>query len=151
MRKARPHTQSDNAERGVLVDSGAWIALVRATDSHHGEADRMFRHAIARRIPLLTTNLIVAEVHRFILFHAGPRAAAIVLDRMTESPSLTIEFANAQHHRAARLWLSKLSDQRLTYTDAVSFAIMEARHCRTAMSFDHDFVVAGFSLWKWSE
>ena len=39
-------------------------------------------------------------------------------------------------------------DQRISYTDAVSFAVMQASGCRTAMSFDHDFETAGFVLWR---
>ncbi len=70
----------------MLVDSGAWIALVRANDQHHTEADRLFRHAVGERTPLITTNLIVAEVHRFILFHMGIRPAALLLDRIDASP-----------------------------------------------------------------
>ena len=136
------------APERVLVDSGVWIALVRANDQYHAGAEQMFRQAIRERVRLLTTNLIVAEVQRFILFHVGIAAAAQVIDRMDASARLTIEFATHTHHDAARRWLAKLSDQRITYTDAVSFAVMQAAHCRTAMSFDRDFEVAGFSLWR---
>jgi uncharacterized protein len=132
----------------VLVDSGAWIALVRAGDRHHSAADRSFRRAAAERIPLITTNLIIAEVHRFILFHVGIRAAAHLLDRVDASRLLTIEFATAAHHASARRWIDELSDQVITYTDAVSFAVMEATRCTAAMSFDRDFVTAGFRLWQ---
>ena len=141
-------TEAGGARERVLVDSGAWIALVRATDQHHAEADRMFRHAARLRIPLVTTNLIVAEVHRFILFHVGIRPAAILLDRIDSSPLLTTEFVTAEHHDAARRWIAKLADQVITYTDAVSFAVMDAMRCSAAMSFDHDFVTAGFRLWQ---
>jgi predicted nucleic acid-binding protein len=132
----------------VLVDSGVWIALVRATDQHHAEADHLFRQAVRQRLRLLTTNLIVAEVHRFILFHIGISPAALVIERMQASMLLTMEFVTATHHDRARQWLEKLSDQRITYTDAVSFAVMEAARCTAAMSFDHDFAVAGFQLWQ---
>jgi hypothetical protein len=84
----------------VLVDSGAWIALVRLGDQYHSEADRLFRRASALRIPLVTTNLIIAEVHRFILFHVGVRAAALLLERIDASQLLTTEF---QDRRAPRL------------------------------------------------
>ena len=33
-------------------------------------------------------------------------------------------------------------NRRITYTDAVSFAVMESARCSSALSFDHDFVVA---------
>ncbi len=128
------------------MDSGAWIALVNSRDRHHAEADTLFRRAIERRRRLVTTNLVVAEVHRLILFRVGIRAARAVLARMEESPSLNVELASPRHHIGALAWLDKLSDYKLTYTDAVSFAVMEALGCREALSFDSDFEVAGFEL-----
>ena len=61
---------------------------------------------------------------------------------------MKIEFATASHHRAARAWLAKLHDQKISYTDAVSFAVMNALRCKTAISFDRDFALAGFRLVK---
>lgn len=108
----------------------------------------MIRLAVSRHVRLLTTNLILAESHRFLLHRAGNRVAAAVLDRIDASPLVTVEFVTADHHQAARRWLARLADQRITYTDAVTFAVMDALRCRTAISFDHDFVVAGFRLWQ---
>ena len=48
----------------------------------------------------------------------------------------------------ARQCLSRFSDQRIAYTDAVSFAVMKAAGLRAALMFDNDFVVAGLSLWR---
>ena len=50
--------------------------------------------------------------------------------------------------RRAREWLDKLADQTITYTDAASFAVMEALRCTEALTFDHDFLIAGFSRWS---
>ena len=149
MPRRRRHAAGEGtAPDRLFVDSGAWIALFSARDRHHTEADRMFRQAVSQRIPLLTTNLIVAEVHRFLLFRAGIRPAARALDQIEASALVTIEFTTATHHRAARTWLARLADQRITYTDAVSFAVMETARCTITMSFDHDFSLAGFSLWQ---
>ena len=145
----RHHTRSVVGPRErVLVDSGVWIALVRASDQRHEDADQMLRDAIRGGVQLVTTNLIIAEVHRFILFNVGIQPAALLLDRIGESARLTTEFVTAAHHVAARRWLAKLSDQVITYTDAVSFAVMAAARCTAVMSFDHDFVTAGFRLWQ---
>jgi len=93
-------------------------------------------------------NLIVAEVHRLLLHRVGSAAASVFLDRIDASAEVEVEYAAATHHAAARRWLTKLADQTITYTDAVSFAAMEARGCRSALSFDHDFVIAGFELFR---
>jgi predicted nucleic acid-binding protein len=132
----------------VFVDSSAWIALLSARDQNHVEADVLFREAGRRRIALLTTNLVLAEVHRLLLFRAGRAPAAAALARLDESRMLKLIFASHAHHRVARGWLDKLDDQHITYTDAVSFAVMGSEHCRTAFSFDHDFWIAGFEPWQ---
>ena len=71
-----------------------------------------------------------------------------MLARLDAVPGVTIEFATLEHHRAARQWIDRLADQRITYADAVSFAVMQTTRCTAALAFDHDFVVAGFTLWR---
>jgi predicted nucleic acid-binding protein len=134
--------------RGVFVDSGGWIALFRSRDAHHEAADAMFRRAIADRIPLVTTNLIVAEVHRFVLHRVGIRPASIALERIATSRHLKLVFAAVEHHREATRWLSRLGDQVLSYTDATSFAVMKSERIETALTFDRHFTVAGFRAWS---
>jgi predicted nucleic acid-binding protein len=129
----------------VFVDSGPWIALASVRDSRHGDADRLFRAALVRRLPLVTTNLVVAEVHRLLLFRAGGAVARAFLERLDRSPSLQIAFTTEVHHRRAREWLDKLEDQTITYADAVSFAVLEATRCTAVLTFDDDFTVAGFA------
>jgi predicted nucleic acid-binding protein len=132
----------------LFVDSGGWIALRSLRDQHHAEADRLFRDALSRRIPLVTTNLIIAEMHRLTLFRAGLEPAMRALDRIDASASVTIHFATADDHAAARRWLERLAPRPTTYTDAVSFAAMEATRCDAALSFDDDFAAAGLKVWR---
>ena len=130
----------------MLVDSGVWIALAHARNQHHAAADAAVRAAVSQRTALLTSSLILAEVHRFLLFHAGIRPAALLLERVDSSSSVTVVYPGADHHAAARRWLAGLADQRITYTDAVSFAVMQSHRCAAALTFDHDFVTAGFAI-----
>jgi predicted nucleic acid-binding protein len=132
----------------VFVDSGGWIALLSRRDQHHVEAARLFRHAVARRVPLVTTNLVLAEVHRLTLFRAGVQPALRVLELVDASPNVAVTFPGPDHHAAARQWLTRLSPHPVTYTDAVSFAVMETARCRHVLGFDRDFALAGFTLWR---
>jgi predicted nucleic acid-binding protein len=132
----------------LFVDSGAWIALRSQRDQYHAEADRLLRDALSRRIPLLTTNLVIAETHRLTLFRAGIQPALRALERIDASSSVTIHFATVDDHAGARQWLERLAPRPITYTDAVSFAVMEATGCRHVLGFDQDFAAAGFTLWR---
>ncbi len=132
------------APDSVFVDSSAWVAFFSARDQHHAQAERAFRRTVETKRRLLTTNLIVAEIHRLLLHRAGIKAAAAALDRIEASALVRIEFAGAGHHAAARAWLQRLVQHPISYADAVSFAVMEAAGCREALSFDHHFRLAGF-------
>ncbi len=107
----------------------------------------MLRSAAGARVRLLTTNLVLAEVHRLLLFRAGIAAALAAVDRIAGSDLVTIAYPDADSHRAARTWLTRLGDQVITYTDAISFAVMEAVGCRRVITFDSDFWIAGFEPW----
>ncbi len=70
------------------------------------------------------------------------------LDLVDASPGVTIQFPNAEHHAAARRWLERLGSRPVTYTDAVSFAVMELAGCGHVLGFDDDFAAAGFTWWR---
>jgi predicted nucleic acid-binding protein len=142
----RPGSEAfDEVLSRVFVDSGGFIALFSSADRHHDTADALFR-ACVRRGRLITTQLVVAEVHRFLLFNAGIAAATTAIKKISTSPALVIECTTAAHHRAACEWLAKLDDQVISYTDATSFAVMTATRCTVALSFDNDFTIAGFTV-----
>jgi predicted nucleic acid-binding protein len=96
---------------------------------------------------LLTSTLILAEVHRVLLLRAGIRPARLALERIFAARLLTVVYPTAKHDLAARGWLDHLSDRRVSYAGAMSFAIMEDARADVAFSFDDDFVAAGFRLW----
>ena len=96
---------------------------------------------------MTTTNLVLAEVHRLILHRAGVAAAARALDRIGSSACASIVFASGANHTAALTWLAKFASHRVTYTDAVGFAVIKDTGCIGFLSFDSDFLLAGFNAW----
>jgi predicted nucleic acid-binding protein len=103
--------------------------------------------AVDRLIPLVTTNLVLAEIHRLTLFRAGREPALRALELIDKSASVKVHFATSDDHSAGRQWLQRLP-RPVTYTDAVSFAVIEASGCTHVLGFDDDFVAAGFELWR---
>jgi predicted nucleic acid-binding protein len=144
----RARRRRGESPRRAFVDSGAWVALASADDEQHSAADAVFREAVRARTVLTTSNLVISEVHRFLLFRAGIPAALAFLERTEESPLVRVQYAAAEHHASALDWLRRLGDQVITYTDAVSFAIAAATRSEAVIGFDHDFLIAGFRLWN---
>jgi hypothetical protein len=79
---------------------------------------------------------------------AGLEPALRALDRIDASPSVTVRFATTGDHAEGRRWLERLAPRPITYTDAVSFAVMAAAKCKQVLGFDEDFAAAGFELWR---
>ena len=144
MPKSRPAIERAAGRSSVFVDSSAWIALFSRRDQHHNEADRAFRMVVASKRPLITSNLVLAEIHRLLLYRAGSIAAITALEKIEASSLVSIEFADSKIHQSAKNWLKKLNDHHISYTDAVSFSLMEATGCREALSYDRNFQMAGF-------
>lgn len=131
----------------LFVDSSAWLAFFSARDRMHAEADRLLRAAIGLRIPLLTSNLVLAEVHRLLLYRAGLAPAVEAMRRIEAGSRMRILFPDEGAHRAALGWIERLKDQVITYTDATSFALMQSTRTEHVLTFDSDFAVAGFTPW----
>jgi predicted nucleic acid-binding protein len=127
------------------VDTSAWIAFFSRRDQNHKGADRLFRELLAAKRLLLTTNLVLAEMHRLLLHRAGIRAASAALEKIEASPLVRIEFTGQSQHQSAKEWMARLSECPISYADAVSFAVMEASGCTEVLSFDRHFGIAGFS------
>lgn len=143
---SRPE-RSPRPPRQLLVDTGVWLGFLHARDQNHDAATSLIRDAVTQKTTLLVTNLILAEAQRLLLHRVGRGASHRFLDRLEASRALRMVFATKTHHEAALRWLLELADQRLTYTDAVSFALLEASPQMRVATFDSDFVVAGFTPW----
>jgi hypothetical protein len=49
-------------------------------------------------------------------------------------------------HDALR-WLEKFSDQKLSFTDCLSFSLMRREGIPSVFGFDRHFALAGYELW----
>jgi hypothetical protein len=68
------------------------------------------------------------------------------LAKIEASPLVRIEFAGEANHQSAKRWIDRLNAYPISYTDAVSFAVMEASGCMEALSYDRHFRIAGFTI-----
>jgi len=126
----------------IFVDSGAFYAAIDRRDAWHAEAVAGFDAIRREERKLFTSNLVVAEAHGLTLRRLGRVIAA----RWLMSLPNNVVFQANQDHKQALAVLARYQDQDFSYTDAVSFAIMERLGIRTAFAFDADFRIYGFEV-----
>jgi len=130
----------------VFVDTGAWFALVDRSDQYHHRACEIYPDLLRRCHHLTTTNLIIAETYVLIRRAIGYQAAIAFLENIAASPRVVKIYSDSALEEKAENILRKYQDQDLSYTDALSFAVMKEYGITQAFAFDQHFMIAGFTL-----
>jgi predicted nucleic acid-binding protein len=132
--------------REVFVDTSAWIALSDAGDKYHHRAAEAYQRLMREHRTFLTTNLVIAEAYIIIRRTGGHTQAIRLLRSLRGSPRLQKIWSDASLESRAEEILEKHADQDFSYTDAVSFAVMQERGIEEAFTFDRHFAAMGFRM-----
>ena len=130
----------------ALSDSSAWYALLSASDTQHAAARRRFGRLVAARRPVVATNFVISETYTLLRVRLGSTVALKFLEHVRTDPFVQRVQVTEAWEEEAELLLAQYNDQRFTYVDATSFVTMRHLGLSEALTFDSDFLIAGFSL-----
>jgi uncharacterized protein len=131
---------------GIFLDASGWFGALSPRDQHHPAAVDVYHRLLAERgARLVTTNLVVAEVHALLVRAGGADAGLRFLDRLRHDLSHEVVWSTPELEQAAAdRWLRPFRGIALSLTDAVSFEVMRTAGLRRAFTFDRHFEAAGF-------
>jgi hypothetical protein len=115
-------------------------------DKFHRVARVEYSRLLGDRRIFVATNLVIAETYILIRRYAGHKPAMRFLQSLRGSPRLQKIWSDAGLESRAEDILEKYADQDFSYTDAVSFAVMQERDVEEAFTFDSHFVSLGFRM-----
>ena len=119
----------------VLWDSSAILALLDADDADHARAVAVAHQLASERRPSFITNYIEAETHALLLRKLG---RAIAREWLLTGGVAVVSALPAEEQKGKEI-LARHTDKDWTLCDAISFAVIEARHVARAFTFDHHF------------
>ena len=146
----------------VFTDSGVFIAIGSERDDLHEDAVETYDRLIAQKATLVTTNHVVDETcnwliyrladgHRRALQFGGRLRDGMCVIGTSELPAgwhlphrLVIVYATPEIERRAWDIFAKYDTARFTFTDCVSFAVMQMLGINKAFAYDEHFDVMGF-------
>jgi len=135
--------------RRIFVDSSAWIDLMNRNERHHIAAVT-FHRSLASMTLRITTWGIVSETFTWIRYHIGSREASRWLtlkESLEHQGFLEIVFPDPQMEVGVRKVINRFHDQDLSYVDAFSIALVQARPDIDAIfAFDHHMFLAGLPV-----
>lgn len=131
----------------LFLDSSGWFAALSPAERAHSAARALYDAAISHGSPLITTPLVVAEVHTLVLRWRGPRLAAAFLGAAFDGTVHHVVSLDAGLFDAAvERWIRRFADQRFSLCDGVSFEVMRQRRMTSALTLDAHFEHAGFRM-----
>lgn len=131
----------------LFLDTSGWLAAISGREGRHEQARAAYRDQVLGGGLLVTTALVLAEMHVLLLKLAGPEAALKFLDGVAADPTHEVVDVERDLRLAGiERWLRRFADQEFSLTDAVSFEVMRRRKLRRALALDRHFMVAGFEI-----
>ena len=131
----------------IFIDTGAFLARLLPRDQHHRAAVAAWADLEKRGERCATSSFVVNETLTLLARRTSYVFAAERGGTLYASGVLEILRPEREEELAALEWFSRLADQRVSFTDCLSFALMKRERMRRAFSFDRHFVAAGFEVW----
>ena len=94
----------------------------------------------------MATNYVVSETYTLLRSRLGSRVALGFLEQVRADPFVRRVQVSEAWEAEAELLLAQYHDQRFSYVDATSFVAMRHLGLSEALTFDSDFLIAGFTL-----
>lgn len=130
--------------RVLFVDTGGWLGVLDPKDKYHIQAADFFRQALSTYAYLITTNMVIAETYINIRRSSNHDKAIAFLDLIEKSGRIQCMWSDEELELSAREVLRLYHDQDFSYTDAISFALMQREGLTNVFAFDRHFHTMGF-------
>ena len=99
-----------------------------------------------RRETCFTTNFVLNEVFTLLGRRAGNKFAAVRALNIYASRVIKVMRPDRKAEVKAIDIFEKYADQKITFTDCISFVLMKQEGIKRAFSFDFHFRLAGYDV-----
>ena len=130
----------------IFIDTGAFLGRYLPDDQHHAAALAGWAQLSEQRLACCTSNLVLCETITLLARRADYGFAAEKARLIHASAVLRLLRPTREDELLAVNWLEKFADQKVSFTDAVSFELMRRHRITRAFTFDRHFELAGFKV-----
>ena len=131
----------------LFVDTSAWAAIADASDDQH-KAALAYQAAMAGRYRLVITNYILDELYTLLSMNVGYAPTIQFkhsLDRLIQSGFVDIVWVSESiAQQSWQIFEQFNADKFWSFTDCVSYVVMQRYGITEVFSFDRHFSQMGF-------
>ncbi|MFH1759717.1 MAG: hypothetical protein ABIA63_01325, partial [bacterium] len=90
----------------------------------------------------------ISELGTLLSYRFNHNIALKQVGLIHDSSILYKVYSDSLLERGALAWWKKYADQKFSYVDCVSFEFLKKLGIKDVLTFDKDFIIAGFSIAK---
>jgi uncharacterized protein len=128
----------------IFIDTGPFIAKYLKRDQYHATARKIWNSI--KEKSLFVSNFVLDELLTYTGRITGNRFISEKIRLIYTSQTFQILRPTPEDELSALDFFEKYSDQLISYTDCISFALMKKNGIQQVFSFDHHFSIAGFEI-----
>ena len=132
----------------LFIDTGAFIAKFLPDDQFHLKAVEIWSQLNKKQTKIVTSNFVLDETLTLLARRASYAFAAEVAQALYSSEAIKIVRPTLETELSALTFFEKFSDQKVSFTDCISFQLMKENNIKNIFSFDRHFTLAGFDLFS---
>lgn len=130
----------------IFVDTSMFKALIDEKDEFHTQSMSIWKSLKEESVGLVTSNYILDETFTLVRARLGIAVVKRLRDTfLSSSHILKVIRVTIQDEADAWKWFV-LPWSKLSFTDCISFAIMERLHLKRVATFDRHFRQATFDI-----
>ncbi|HZD53102.1 MAG TPA: PIN domain-containing protein [Woeseiaceae bacterium] len=127
----------------LFVDTSAWFAYANRKDLDHAAVRDVFRGFDGR---ITTSNFIFDETLSLCRYRLGHAAAGKIGSALLDSEAVDLIRITPEDEQAAWALFCQRPDQRYSFTDCTSCALMRRLGIGTVLALDDDFRIEGLQV-----
>jgi predicted nucleic acid-binding protein len=120
----------------IFVDTGVWFALAVPTYANHV---RLQNWNDSNSEPLVTTDYVLDETLTLLRYRGENRRALVMGERLLNGTAASVHMVDLSSILAAWEIFRKFGDKQWSFTDCVSYVVMQRLGISSALSLDQHF------------
>ena len=129
---------------GMFVDTSGFYALLVKADEEHARAAAILRSRGEQRKGFVTTDYVLDETATLMKARGHSYLLRAFFDVVFRSAACRVEWTDRKRFERAVRFLLDHEDKPWSFTDCLSFCVMEELGIRQALTKDKHFRQAGF-------
>jgi hypothetical protein len=133
-------------DKRIFVDTGAYLARFHKADQRYQQACQAWTQIEKQQRIVITSHHVIDELATLLARRTDYAFSARKIGQIYASQRVLIERSSEADEQMALAFFQKYADQKVSFTDCISFAMMKRLQIRQVFTFDYHFALAGFEV-----